>query len=156
MTELATEAAVDNSKLFRKIVRDFNESRGFNFKLPKDTDFSSQYAHPVHEDEHFKITSQTDDKNVKLYALRIERDGFIFELPDEMSYEQLLTTYRSDAFKQRMSYANVLNSLHQDLSEKLQQMKYDIFEQAMKDSEIDELYDTITTTARTLYKRDTK
>ena len=33
---------VDNTKLFHKIVRDFNKKTGYNFRLPDDTDYSSK------------------------------------------------------------------------------------------------------------------
>jgi hypothetical protein len=63
--------ATNNTRLFRKIVRDFNEKTGFKFELPKDTDYSGKYAHPIHDDGFIVMRAQIDDEKDLVYKREV-------------------------------------------------------------------------------------
>jgi hypothetical protein len=144
----------DNRKLFNKIVRNFNAEHGYSFKLPEDTDFTQQYAHPVHEDAAFKITSQIDDHHNKdIYALTVQMKNTeaTFHCPD-ISYEQLMGIFNTDAFKVRLSALIQLRELSKELCEQEHRVLESIVEESISDREREETYDTIMLVARKLYR----
>lgn len=158
-----TSDKVDNTKLFHKIVRDFNKKTGFKFKLPEDTNYSSKYAHPVHDDGVILITSQIDDSVEKptyasddwvkeLYALSLKVDGVQFYADYFKSYDELKEVIATKEFNIRLSALKEINktleklqSLHQDLSGNL-------VEDTMNDLRRERIYDEMTNAARLVYE----
>lgn len=143
----------DNSKLFRKIVRDFNKEYGYSFKLPKDTDYSSKYAHPVHEADGIKITSQIDDSNKSVYAMRFVIDGIEVYLGyRDREHADILKAVRSPQFEQRLMALRQLRTLSEELASIINTIQQNIMDDTITDIERDETYDTITRAARQIYK----
>lgn len=158
-----TSDKVDNTKLFHKIVRDFNKKTGFKFKLPEDTNYSSKYAHPVHDDGVILITSQIDDSVEKPtyasddwvkepYALSLKVDGVQFYADYFKSYDELKEVIATKEFNIRLSALKEINktleklqSLHQDLSGNL-------VEDTMNDLRRERIYDEMTNAARLVYE----
>mgnify|MGYP000904671964 CR=1 FL=1 len=153
---------VDNTKLFHKIVRDFNKKTGYNFKLPKDTDYNNKYAHPVHDDGDLVITSQIDD-NVKPtyagedwvkepYALNAKIDGVSFYVDDFKSYDEIKSVINNHYFKARLNTAKeVANSINA-LQKIMQELTDNLCVDAMKDIQKERIYDEMTRAARLVYE----
>ena len=154
---------VDNTKLFHKIVRDFNKKTGFKFKLPEDTNYSSKYAHPVHDDGVILITSQIDDDVEKPtyasddwvkepYALSLKVDGVQFYADYFKSYDELKEVIATKEFNIRLNALKEINktleklqSIHQDLSGNL-------VGDTMNDLRRERIYDEMTNAARLVYE----
>ena len=154
---------VDNTKVFHKIVRDFNKKTGFKFKLPENTDYSGKYAHPVHDDGVILITSQIDDNVEKPtyagddwvkepYALSLKVDGVQFYGDHFKSYDELKEVIATKEFNIRLNALKEINktleklqSLHQDLSGNL-------VENTMNDLRRERIYDEMTNAARLVYE----
>ena len=163
MKGLAMSEQVDNTKLFHKIVRDFNKKTGFKFKLPEDTNYSGKYAHPVHDDGVILITSQIDDNVEKPtyasddwvkepYALRLKVDGVEFYGDSFKSYDKLKEVIATKEFNVRL---NALKEIDKTL-EKLQSLRQDLngnlVENTMNDLRRERIYDEMTTAARLVYE----
>lgn len=149
-----TEEVKNNRALFRKIVRKHNEKYGYNFVLPKDTDYTSTYAHPVHEEDGLRITSQIDDTNDTVYAIRLTIDGVSFETSysKELTYDEIKKVISSDQFKQRLATLQQLRKLRDELNDHIQSIDGQLVEDSLTDIEKDEAYDLTTRTARAIYK----
>ena len=154
---------VDNTKLFHKIVRDFNKKTGYNFKLPKDTDYGSKYAHPIHDDGTLVITSQIDDNIEKPtyaaedwvkepYALNAKIDGVSFYVDDFKSYDEIKSVINNHYFKARLNTAKeVANSINA-LQKIMQELTDNLCVDAMKDIQKERIYDEMTRAARLVYE----
>lgn len=158
-----TSDKVDNTKLFHKIVRDFNNKTGYNFKLPDNTDYSSKYAHPIHDDGNIVITSQIDDDIKKPshadedwvkepYALNVEIDGVSFYVNDFKSYDEMKAVMNNHNFKTRLNtakeVANSINALQNIMNELTGNLCVD----AIKDIQKERIYDDMTRAARLVYE----
>lgn len=159
MADTAIESKRDNTKLFRKIVREYNERTGFNFKLPKDTNYSSEYAHPVHEEGNMTISSQIDDSDGdptstrSLYALTCKVEKVSFRIPSETSYEDFKKIIDTDSFKYRIGILKQLYALYDEISDRIHLVSTSIIDDVVQDMEREENYDTILRAAKTLYKQ---
>lgn len=142
---------VNNAKIFKKIVRDYNEKTGYNFVLPKDTDYTSQYAHPVHDDGVIKINSQISPNHAEIYALSIKIDSVTVRT-DRISYEELKKAMITDAFKYRLGVLKQLHELKVEISDRINNMEYELLDEVVKDIEKEENYDLAVRAARALYK----
>lgn len=142
----------DNTKLFKKIVRDYNAKTGFSFALPKDTDYTTKYAHPVHNDGAMKITSQIDDENKYLYALIVTVDSCNFRVDKNIEYTQLKKVIATDDFKYRLGALKQLKELQSEISDAINMFEYSVFTDTITDLQKADTYDLIVRTARKLYK----
>ena len=154
---------VDNTKLFHKIVRDFNKKTGYNFKLPEDTDYSSEYAHPIHDDGTIVITSQIDDNVEKPtyagedwvkepYALNIKIDGVSFYVDDFKSYDEMRSVMNNNHFKSRLNTAKeVINSI-QALQKLLSELTDNLCTDSIKDIQKERAYDEMIRAAKLVYE----
>lgn len=145
----------DNSKLFMKIVRDFNKEYGYSFKLPKDTDYSSKYAHPVHEADGVTITSQIDDDDSghSVYALRYKIDGIDIDLGYKTKhYSEILKMIAAPQFERRLAVLKQLKQLATELHDQINTIQSNLMDETISEVERDETYDTITRAARQIYK----
>lgn len=157
MAEKDTEQ--NNSALFRKKVREYNKETGFNFTLPKDTDYTSRYAHPIHEEGMIKVTGQidTDDDDNKIYGLQVNVEGvggvYLNTLKgDEMTPELLKKALAYDSFKDRCEHIKQMKALREELQEKIDITMQYIFTDSIRDMEKEEKYDIVSQVARRLYK----
>lgn len=153
---------VDNTKLFHKIVRDFNKKTGYNFRLPDDTNYNNKYAHPVHDDGNLVITSQIDnsvkptyageDWVKEPYALNVKIDGVSFYVDDFKSYDEMKLVINDNNFKTRLNtakeVANSINALQKIMKELTDNLCVD----AMKDIQKERIYDEMTRAARLVYE----
>ncbi len=146
------EQPTDNTKLFKKIVRDHNAKTGFSFVLPKDTDYTSKYAHPVHDDGVIKITSQTDDENKKLYAFTATVSDCTLRIDEDTEYTTLKEVIATDDFKYRLGALKQLKELSSELADTINILEYTVFTDAVTDRQKEETYDLVVRTARKLYK----
>lgn len=152
-----SEEKPNNTKLFRQIVREFNEKTGFNFQLPKDADYSSKYAHPVHEEGNIRLRGQIDDNDGKpkptrsIYAISAQVEGVGFSVHD-INHEQFMKLLNHDVFKYKLGVLRQLKSLASELSGKINLVEASLTSDAVSDIEKEENYDLATKTARTLYK----
>lgn len=146
-----TETKVDNSKHFRKVVRDFNTKTGFTFKLTDKT-VSDKYAHAVHEDAKFSLKGQLDPDTDYIYGIDVKVEDLSFDLGRDTTREDLLKILQTDAFKWRLANIKILQDLAREIGDRVNLMKYDLLSDSVKEIEKDETYDLITRTARKLYK----
>lgn len=145
----------DNSKLFRKIVRDFNKEYGYSFKLPKDTDYSSKYAQPIHEADGVTITSQIDDdgQDRRIYAIRFKIDGVRVDVGYKTRhYSEILKMISTPQFEKRLASLKQLEQLATELYDQINTIQSNLMDDTITDIERDETYDTITRAARQIYK----
>lgn len=142
----------DNTRLFKKIVRDHNAKTGFSFVLPKDTDYTTKYAHPVHDDGVIKITSQTDDENKKLYALTATVDGCQFRIDEDTEYTALKEVIATDDFKYRLGALKQLKELNTEILDTINTLEYAVFTDTVTALQKEDTYDLVIRTARKLYK----
>lgn len=163
INQTTTSNKVDNTKLFHKIVRDFNNKTGYNFKLPNDTDYSSKYAHPIHDDGNLVITSQIDDDIEKPtyagedwvkepYALNVKIDGVSFYLGDFKSYDEMKSVINSHYFKTRLNTAKEVASSINALQSIMSELTGSLCVDAMKDIQKERIYDEMTRAARLVYE----
>lgn len=145
------EPELNNAKIFRKIVRDYNKKTGYNFVLPKDTDYSGKYAHPIHDDGVIRITSQISPDFDKIYALRIKIDN-VYIRTDDINYEELKKAMDTDAFKYRLGVLKQLHELRSEISDRINNTEYELLDEVFKDIEKEENYDLAVRTARALYR----
>lgn len=163
MSQTTINGKVDNTKVFHKIVRDFNNKTGYNFKLPDNTDYSSRYAHPIHDDGNIVITSQIDDDIKKPsyagedwvkepYALNVKIDGVSFYVDDFKSYDEMQSVMNDHNFQIRLNtvkeVAKSINALQNIMSELMNNLCSD----AMKDIQKERIYDDMTRAARLVYE----
>ncbi len=146
------EQPKDNTKLFKKIVRDHNAKTGFSFVLPKDTDYTTKYAHPVHDDGVIKITSQTDDENKKLYAFTATVSDCVFRVDEDTEYATLKEVIATDDFKYRLGALKQLKDLYAELSDAINALEYSVFTDSVTAAQKEDTYDLVIRTARKLYK----
>lgn len=152
--EATTEEKVNNLKVFRKLVRDHNEKTGFNFALPENTDYSSRYAHPVHDDGVFKIIAQIDDDAVNnhgLYGVRAQIEGISVMIDEKATYEKLKQLTNSKSFKYRLGVQKGLVAVSKELEDKITLNKDRIFQDTITDIEKEENYDLAIRAAKVLY-----
>lgn len=152
----------DNTKLFHKIVRDFNKRTGYKFKLPEDTDYSSKYAHPVHDDGVVVITSQIDDSEKpdyasldykkEPYALSISVDGVKFYVDDFKSYDEMKEVIDSKEFKIRLNAIKEVQKTLRKLEDLDLSLTRSIVPDAMSDLQRERIYDEMTTAAKLVYE----
>ena len=147
-----TEKKVDNTKIFKKIVRDHNAKTGFNFVLPKDTNYADKYAHPVHDDGVIKITSQMDEENNHIYALQVTIGTTNFRVDEEVTYQTLKDAMQTDEFKYRAGTLRQLQDLYKELGDVITLMTYNILDNALTDIQKEENYDLAVRTAKALYR----
>ena len=158
-----TSDKVDNTKLFHKIVRDFNNKTGYNFKLPNDTDYSGKYAHPIHDDGYLIITSQIDDDIEKPiyagenwvkepYALDAKIDGVSFYVDDIKSYDEMKSVINNHNFKTRLNTAKEVESSINALLNIMGELKNNLCVDAIKDIQKERIYDEMTRAARLVYE----
>lgn len=163
MSQTTINGKVDNTKVFHKIVRDFNNKTGYNFKLPDDTDYSSKYAHPIHDDGNIVITSQIDDDIKKPsyagedwvkepYILNVKIDGVSFYVDDFKSYDEMQSVINDHNFQIRLNtvkeVAKSINALQNTMSE----LTNNLCLGAMKDIQKERIYDDMTRAARLVYE----
>lgn len=151
-TTAPKEVVTNNTRLFRKIVRDHNERTGFKFTLPKDTDYSGQYAHPIHDDGTIIVTSQIDDHNEGIYATRVTIDGLRFQFSEEVNYERLKEVIKSEQFKYRSSVLDQLTKLRIELDGVISTLEYNVIDGAIADITREDAYDLAIRTAKELYR----
>ena len=163
MKGLAMSEQVDNTKLFHKIVRDFNKKTGFKFKLPEDTNYSGKYAHPVHDDGVIRITSQIDDDVEKPsyagddwvkepYALSLKVDGIQFYADYFKSYDELKEMIATKEFSARLSALKEINKTLENLQSLRQDLSSNLVENTMNDLRRERIYDEMTNAARLVYE----
>lgn len=154
---------VDNTKLFHKIVRDFNKKTGYNFRLPDDTDYSSKYAHPIHNDGNIVITSQIDDNIEKPtyagedwvkepYALNVKIDGVSFYVDNFRSYDEMQSVINNHNFQTRLNTAKEVAKLINALQNIMNELTGNLCVDAMKDIQKERIYDEMTRAARLVYE----
>lgn len=163
MSQTTINGKVDNTKLFHKIVRDFNNKTGYNFKLPDDTDYSSKYAHPIHDDGNIVITSQIDDDMKEPsyadgdwvkepYALNVKIDGVSFYVDNFRSYDEMKSAINNHNFQTRLNtvkeVAKSINALQNTMNELTGSLCLD----AMEDIQKERIYDDMTRAARLVYE----
>lgn len=152
------EITKNNTKLFRKIVRKFNEDYGYSFVLPKDTDYNSKYAHPVHDDGTTIITGQIDDDRdgEYIYGLQVKKDGVnicsISPNHDGITYEKLVNLMHTEYFKYRLGVMTHLQDIQQKLSDYIDNVRSNIFDDTLHDIEREDSYDIAIQVAKELYK----
>lgn len=144
--------AINNTRLFKKIVRDHNAKTGFSFVLPKDTDYTTKYAHPVHDDGVIKITSQTDDENKKLYACTATVSDCQFRIDEDTEYTALKEAIATDDFKYRLGALKQLKELQLEVSDAINVLEYGVFTDTITALQKEDTYDLVVRTARKLYK----
>ena len=152
----------DNTKLFHKIVRDFNKKTGYKFKLPEDTDYSSKYAHPVHDDGVVVITSQIDDSEKpdyadlgwerEPYALSISIDGVKFYADEFKTYDELKEVVGTQEFKTRLNAIKEVDKTLRKLTDLHLSLTRSIVSDAMTDLQRERIYDEMTTAAKLVYE----
>ena len=150
------EAKTDNLRFFRKIVRDYNKKTGFNFELPKDTDYSSKYAHPVHDDGTLVLRGQIDDDREQaptreIYGIQGSIDGVSMYTNIE-NYEELKKLIATEQCKYRLSAIKQLQKLADELVNKIEESKGVLFDETISDLEKEDNYDLAIRAAKTLYK----
>lgn len=150
------EAKTDNTKFFRKIVRDYNKKTGFSFELPKDTDYSSKYAHPVHDDGTLVLRGQIDDDREnaptrEIYGITGSIDGVSMYINIE-NYEELKRLIATEQCKYRLTAIKQLQNLADELVNRIQESKDVLFDKTISDLEKEDNYDLAIKTAKTLYK----
>jgi hypothetical protein len=151
--------ATNNTRLFRKIVRDFNEKTGFKFELPKDTDYSGKYAHPIHDDGFIVMRAQIDDEKDlvykrEVYGINLKIDGVSLPIRQDETYQDLKKLISTEAFKYRLEAIKQLERLNLELKDRIENTKHQIFDETIKDIEREDNYDLAIKTAKTLYKED--
>jgi hypothetical protein len=142
----------DNTRLFKKIVRDHNAKTGFSFALPKDTDYTTKYAHPVHDDGVIKITSQTDDENKKLYAFTTTVSDCQFRIDEDTEYTALKEVIATDDFKYRLGALKQLKELNTEIINTINTLEHTVFTDTVTALQKEDSYDLVIRTARKLYK----
>lgn len=158
-----TSDKVDNTKLFHKIVRDFNNKTGYNFKLPNDTDYSSRYAHPIHDDGNIVITSQIDDDIKKPsyadgdlvrepYALNVKIDGVSFYVDNIRSYDEMQSVINNHNFQTRLNTAKEVAKSINALQNIMEELTGNLCLDAMKDIQKERIFDDMTRAARLVYE----
>lgn len=151
------EVKTDNLRFFRKIVRDYNKKTGFNFELPKDTDYSDKYAHPVHDDGTLVLSGQIDDgKNAiarEIYGIQGSIDGVSMYIDIE-SYEEFKKLIATEQFKYRLSAIKQLQKLADELTDRIQESKDALFGDTISDLEKEDNYDLAIKAAKTLYRSE--
>ena len=158
-----TSDKVDNTKLFHKIVRDFNKKTGYNFKLPDDTDYSSRYAHPIHDDGNLVITSQIDNNIGKPiyagedwvkepYALNVKIDGVSLYIDNLKSYDEMKSVMNNHNFKTRLNTVKEVEKSINALQSIMSELTGNLCLDAMKDIQKERIYDEMTRTARLVYE----
>ena len=152
------EVKTDNLRFFRKIVRDYNKKTGFNFELPKDTDYSGKYAHPVHDDGTLVLRGQIDDdrKNAiarEIYGIQGSIDGVSMYIDIE-SYEEFKKLIATEQFKYRLSAITQLQKLADELTDRIQESKNALFNNTISDLEKEDNYDLAIKAAKTLYRSE--
>lgn len=161
MSNIKEEPKVkDNTRLFRKIVREFNKEYGYSFELPKDTDYSSKYAHPVHKEANLEITGQIDDEKDEpyIYALYLKKDGIdvlnYSPRHDGMTYEKVKKLISTEQFKYRLGVVKHLEELAQELKGHINLTRSNLLEETLKDIEREDNYDMAVKVAKALYRED--
>lgn len=159
MSETTGKTVKNNTKLFRKIVREFNNKYGYNFVLPKDTDYSSKYAHPVHDDGNIVITGQIDDGDDEykfIYGLRVKKDNVnicsISPQYDGVTYEKLLSLMNTKHFEYRLGTMKHLKDLKSKLIDHINLVENNILQDTLHDIEREDSYDIAIQVAKDLYK----
>ena len=152
----------DNTRLFHKIVRDFNNRTGYRFKLPEDTDYSSKYAHPVHDDGVVVITSQIDDDEKpdyadlnwkkEPYALSISVDGVRFYADEFKSYGELKEVIDTKEFKTRLNAIKEINKTLRKLTDLHLSLTNSIVSDTIGDLQRERIYDEMTAAAKLVYE----
>lgn len=152
----------DNTRLFHKIVRDFNNRTGYKFKLPEDTDYSSRYAHPVHDDGVVVITSQIDDGEKpdyadidwkkEPYALSISVDGVKFYADEFKSYDELKEVIDTKEFKARLNATKEVAKTLRKLTDLHLSLTSSIVSDTMSDLQRESIYDEMTASAKLVYE----
>lgn len=148
------EEVKNNLKLFRRIVREHNAKTGFSFVLPKDTDYTYQYAHPVHDDGVIKITSQIDDSNELVYGIRLQLNSTYVCISDDTTKEKLDSIMQTETFKYRVGVVKELDKLKYELDNLIHINQSQIFSDVLNDLEREDNYDTAIRAAKALYKGD--
>jgi hypothetical protein len=143
---------VDNTKLFHKIVRDFNKKTGYNFRLPDDTDYSSKYAHPIHDDGELVITSQIDDGIEKPeyasedwvkepYAFNVKTNDASLYADDIKSYDEMKSIMNNHNFKARLNTVKEVAKSMNALQDIMYELHHNIYTEAIKDIQKERIYD---------------
>ena len=146
------EEVEDNTKVFRKIVREHNAKTGFTFTLPKDTDFKSGYAHPVFDDGQVKMRGQIDPTNTDIYGIEVTIDGARARLGDHTTYKQLQASMETTSFKYNLATLKLLTGLQDELETAINEVSNNMFDLPLRDAEIEEHYDLALRTAREIRK----
>ena len=145
------------------MVRDFNKKTGYKFKLPENTDYSSRYAHPVHDDGIIFITSQIDDNVEKPtyasddwvkepYALSPKVNGVQFYADNFKSYDELKEVIATKEFSVRLNALKEINKTLEKLKNLQQDLSGNLVENTMDDLRRERIYDEMTTAARLTYE----
>lgn len=142
----------DNTKIFRKIVREHNARTGFTFTLPKDTDFKQNYAHPVFDDGQIKMRGQIDPTNTDIYGVEVTIDGVKTRLGDYTTYNQLQDSMVTKSFKYNLATLKLLTSLQDELDTAINEIRNKMFDLSLHDAEVEEHYDLALRTAREIRK----
>lgn len=153
--EKEVKTPINNTRKFRKIVRDFNEQYGYDFQLPKDTNYADKYAHPVHKDERLELSGQIDEDTERIYGISVKIDGT--QLPhqyysDFPLRDELLKVVTSDAFQERLKWVNILKDKRRELDDMIKELSSTIADDATADIQREEAYDLLISTAKALYK----
>lgn len=148
---MSKEIVNDNTELFRKIVRDFNNKYGYNFKLPSDTDYCSDYAHPIHKETYFELSGQISEGFDDIYGIQLTIGGADTYIRDIM-YKDLIDALGSENFKWRISALKQLIELSKNLDNLINTTKLDLLSNTVSDLEKESIYDMSIEVAKTLYK----
>lgn len=146
------EEVKNNREIFQKTVDEYNAKYGYAFVLPEGTDYTSKYAHPEFETKKYKLRGQIDENSTTIYGIDIVSNELNIDVDNGVTKKELDKVISSDTYKERLRYLALLKRLNSDMIDKINWVKSTVMYDSLKESERDELYDTMSRAVKQLYR----